>query len=243
MDEYIIIIPILILGIFIIASFFGEKTILKRKLKTAGYKHINNYRDEEIAKIVGQVEFVDEPLIAPLSKRECAYYHVLIEQRVKSGDNSSWTTIMEEEKSTTFIIREGNHVAFINDPSPNTYLVKDKNYSSGFRNDATEELEAYLMSEGLKSEDFFGFNKRLRYKEGILEEYEKVAVLGKGIWTEASTLNLPEKYEKVLEITADGSPIYLSDDPDTTLKIVKAKKGSKGKGKRSRKECYRKRRR
>jgi len=41
-------------------------------------------------------------------------------------------------------------------------------------------LKSTLIVIGFKSEGFLGFNKSIRYKEGILENGEEIAVFGKG---------------------------------------------------------------
>ena len=83
-------------------------------------------------------------------------------------------------------------------------------------------MKSTLIVIGFKSEGFLGFNKSIRYKEGILENGEEIAVFGKGKWIAAKLLDLPEKYGKVLEITSnENEAIYLSDDPQTTIKTVK----------------------
>lgn len=208
-----------IIIIFIASKFFNRIARIKRKLKKANYKKITHFRDGDVAKIVGQVEFADNPLIAPLSKRECAYYYILIEQKVSSNDGSRWKTIIEEEKSNAFLIKEGNGCALINCDNIKSYIVQDKKYASGFLNDATDNLESYLNKKGYESIGLFGFNKKIRYKEGVLEEGEEIALYGKGVWKEAIELNLLEDYGKVLEITpTDKEAVYISDDPDITLR-------------------------
>ncbi len=219
---FFIVIALVFVIIIIISSFFSKKAKIKRKLKKAEFKNIGNFKEGEIAKIVGNVEFVDDPLIAPLSKRKCAYYYIHVEKKVSSGKRSHWKTIIEEELSCKFLIRDGSNYAFINDQKRKCYIVQDKSFSSGFLNDATDHLENFLRSRGYESEGFLGFNKTLRYKEGILESEEEIAVFGKGKWKYAEQLELPKKYRRVLEITSsEGVPIYLSDDPDTTLRNVK----------------------
>ncbi len=221
-EPILLIFVALILVIFIVSYFFSKKAVIKRKLKKAEFKRIDNFRNGDVAKIVGQVEFVEKPLISPLAKRKCAYYYIHIEQQVSSGKSTRWKTIIEEEVSSKFLIRDGDHYAFINDDKLKSYIVQDRSFSSGFFNDTTLELENFLTLRGHKSENFLGFNKTLRYKEGILENEEKIAVFGKGIWKDATELELPKKYGKVLAITANnGTPIYLSDDPNTTIKKAK----------------------
>ena len=63
-----------------------------------------------------------------------------------------------------------------------------------------------------------GFNKKMRYKEGVLEEGETIAVLGKGIWESATHEQWSDNYGNVLKITStDKMPVYLSDDPKTAI--------------------------
>jgi hypothetical protein len=218
----IFIIVAIVIAIIFISYFFSKKARIKRKLKKAAFKKMAEFKDGETAKIVGEVEIIGEPLIAPLSGRKCSYYYIHIEERVKSGKSWHWRTRVEEEVSGKFVIKEGEKYAFINDNNLNCYIVQDRNFSSGFLNDASKNLEKYLNTKGYESEGILGLNRTLRYKEGVLENGEEIAVFGTGKWKDVSALNLPEKYGKVLEITSNnGEAIYLSDDPDTTEKTIK----------------------
>jgi len=197
--------------------FFNKKAIIKRRLKKAPHKRIYSFRNGEVAKFTGSVEFVDEPLIAPLSKRKCSYYYVIVEQRVSSGKSSRWKTIIEETHSNKFVIRDSSACALIQKGETSSYLVLDQKYSSGAFNDADDNLENFLRKHGHDSEGFLGFNKTMRYREGILEEGEKIAVLGKGKWFDAEQVGLPSNYDRVLVVTAsEKDPVYFSDDPKTT---------------------------
>ena len=223
MNQYIFFSFVAVFAIFLIIGFiFNKETIIKRKLKNAPFKKLGDFKDNDLAKIVGKVEVVGEPLIAPLSKRKCAFYTVLVEKRVSSGRNSNWKTIIEENFKTRFLIRDGDQCAFINDDKLKFYIVQDASYSSGFMEDATPTLEHYLQQHGYKSEGFLGFNKSMRYKEGVLEIGEEIAVFGKGKWREAIGMRLPESLGRILEISStEKVPVYISDDPDTTLKIAR----------------------
>jgi len=210
---------ILVVVIIFVVIYFNKKAQIMRKLKNAPYRDIKNFTSGETAKIIGNVEFVDSALIAPLSGRKCSYYSILVEQKIESGKSSSWRTIIEEEVSSKFVIKQDSSYAFIADGKLKSYIVLDKNFSSGFLNDASENLQTYLQSKGKDSEGFFGMNKALRYSEGILEENEPIAVYGKGEWRNSEELDLPFSYERVLVITApENDSVYLSDDPDTLNK-------------------------
>lgn len=202
-------------GIFY-GFYFTKKAVVKRKLKKAAGKKIGQFYNGDIAKVVGHVECVGEPLLAPLSGRPCAYYHVLVEQHVSTGKSSHWKKLIEEEVAGTFLIRDGRHAAYVDQSKIKTYLVQDKIFNSGFLNDATIHLDQYLQKHGHSSTGLLGLNRTIRYKEGILEKGELMAVVGKGEWVEAETLSLPQSYGRILKISAhEDQPVYLSDDPDT----------------------------
>lgn len=215
-----------IIGSMIYNLFFSKKAVINRKLKKAPSKKISEFTNGEIAKIVGTISPVDEQLLSPLSRRPCSYYFVLVEEKRSSGKNSYWKTIIEKEVSNKFLIKEGEHAALIDGKRVMSNIVIDKEYASGTFNDPPERLLKYLKDHGHEHENFFGFNKSIRYKEGILEEDEKVAVLGKGQWQNAAELGLPPEYKDVLLISAaDEEHIYLSDDPETTtINEVKVKR-------------------
>ncbi|MGQ8337022.1 hypothetical protein ACUNWD_10765 [Sunxiuqinia sp. A32] len=213
---FILIGAAVVLLIIFISTYFSKKAIVKRKLKRATYRRFTEVRRGEIAKIVGNVEFIDQPLKAPLSGRTCAYYHVLVEQKVSTGKSSHWKTIIEEEASSKFVLREGSRYAYIKSDKIKSYVVDDIEYKSGLWNDASNELERYLNNHQLESQSFLGLNKTIRYREGVLEENEEVAVLGTGEWRNASEIGLPSQFQRVLLIQSPAEQtIYLSDSPDT----------------------------
>ena len=105
-DIYIIIGTItLFLIIGIISIFFNKRVIIKRKLRKATLKSIHSFRNGDLAKIVGSVELVDPPLKSPLSHRSCCYFHVVVEQLVKSGKNHRWKKIIDVKKHNNRLLK------------------------------------------------------------------------------------------------------------------------------------------
>ncbi len=219
--QFIFIVIALIVGVAIfLGAYFNKKATIKRKLRKAPVKRVFSFVNGEVAKLVGKVELVDEPLVAPLSNRKCSYYHILVEQQVSSGKSSHWKKLIEEEVSCKFVIRDGNSHAFIQGKDLKSHIIDDRKYRSGFLQDATEGLERYLNRHGYKSENVLGLNKTIRYKEGVLEKEEEVAVMGKGEWKEAGMIDLPDYYGRVLVVSAtEDDFVYLSDDPATFQQI------------------------
>ena len=217
-NEYIII-PIIAIVVGIIAFvnyYFSKKNVIKRKLKKATGKKISEFLNGEIAKVVGKVDCLNKPIIAPLSGRPCAYYYVLVEQKVSSGKSSHWKKLIEEEIAGAFVIKDGRYCARIDTKNIKSYITEDRKYTSGFLEDATEVLEKYLNDHGQKSEGILGFNRTLRYKEGVLEQGELIAVIGRGEWKHVNQDQMTSSFGKVLEISStEEEAVYLSDDPET----------------------------
>ncbi|MEL1244479.1 hypothetical protein AAEO56_09420 [Flavobacterium sp. DGU11] len=204
LKEFAIIFGIMTIAV-IIGSFFTRKAMIRRKLKKAPLRSLSDFKHGETAKITGRVEFIDEPLEAPLSGRECVWYCVHIMQ--SSGKSSS--TLIETEDKCRFVLRDGDKVAYINDSNIKKYIEMDKKYRSGTFEDAAPKLEAYLKKHDKKSQGFLGLNKTMHYYEGVLEKNEAVAVLGKGEWCDAESLGLPREYGMVLAITTpNDNPVY-----------------------------------
>ena len=214
------IVGLVIVAIVIYNNFFSAKAVIKRTLRKAPQKQISEITDGEIVKFIGTVESIDEPLLSPLSNRKCTYYSIIIEQKVSSGKNSHWKTLVKKKRSNKFVIRDKEHHAIINTKNIKSHIVVDREYSSGFLNDVDPRLEAYLLEHNIKSETAFGFNKTLRYREGVLELGEKIAVLGKGKWENGSDFELPSEIEKVLSVSpGEKDFIYLSDATEVTTVI------------------------
>jgi hypothetical protein len=211
---------LVLIGIFILVSivtyYFSRKAKVLRGLQRQGIKRIKDFADGDNGKVVGKVVFAGKKIYAPLSKRPCSYYHVIVEQYKRHGKSSSWVKIIEEEHTGDVVIQDGTGYAIIDTGKTMCYLIPDMVYTSGTFDDATPELETFLARHQNESTGLFGFNKELRYKEGILEKGEMFAVAGEGQWnkTQDHELNLPTA--KVLVITAQAEEkVYLSDDPVT----------------------------
>lgn len=217
----IVVAAVLMVGLALLVNKFSNKEVVKEQLKKAKKKQISSVENGETVKIVGKVEVLGNPLIAPLSGRKCCYYNVLIEEKVGNDGSSesighSWKTIIKEEVLGEFVIRDGDDYAIIDTPEVKVYSVEDKSYWSGFRNDPTDRLEKYLKYHGHSSTFFFGMNKTIRYKEGVLEEGEVIGVLGMASWKEIDQENFSIPAKKILTLSSSGENpfVHLSDDPD-----------------------------
>jgi hypothetical protein len=217
MNGVIIIIVLPVLGIYIYKFYFSSKARLSRKIKNTPAKPIREVLDGEVIKIVGCVYYAAATIAAPLSGRKCSYYKVLVEEEKGSGITHGWYRFAEDQKVSLLLVKDGNNYALIDEKYLLSSLVEDKKYYSGFLNDASDNLKNFLKQKGKESTSaLMGFNRNLRYKEGILEEGERIAVIGKASWKNRNELDLNLPVEKVLVIKAinDKNPVIVTDNPD-----------------------------
>jgi hypothetical protein len=213
----ILLLVFLLLGMIFIAYFTGDAQI-KRALRNAPRLPISTLGDGQRGKAIGRLRYCSEPLRAPLSGRACAYYEVIVEQHRQSKGSGRWATLIREVRGQDFLIVDDTGKALIKADSAQIVVEKDSHKSSGTFNDATPELEAFLQRHGVKSTGVLGFNKSLRYREGVLEEGEPIAAFGHAIREadpdpDAGFAGYREQPTRAVFQATDASPLFVSDDP------------------------------
>ena len=206
------------LVIFLI-YYFNPKTVILRRLKKLHFSKIGSLQSHKYAKIEGKALNIEAPLIAPLSKRKCVYYKMMIQKKVSSGKSSHWDTIVDEEVIQDFFVEQtGERLLIFPKKNPKNYydyLVTDKTANSGSFNDPTPEFKALLDRYSIETEGFFGFNKQLRYYESIIEIGERITVAGFVKWVELENPIADYNYSRVASLVAkDKIKILITDSPD-----------------------------
>lgn len=190
------------------ANDFNEK--FKKKFNESGYVKIANFPEGEVCKFIGTVELVGEPIISPFSKQECALYHFRVEELTSPNSLlENWEKRLEEAESCKFVIRDGDHVAYLADDILEDLLIKSR------WEKRTKTIEEFHDRWAFKFDvrNFIGMWKYLRYAEARLEPGEKVLVWGKGEWKKAIEFQLPDHFNDILVITSkDDKGIFVSDE-------------------------------
>lgn len=218
----IILLVICVIGLIIfLIIYFSEKNVIIRTLSKIPNKPTSSLKTNELSKISGKALHVKEPLLAPYTNRKCVFYQIIIQQRVSTGKSSHWKTLIKEERFQEFFLEtNGDFVIVKPQDYPRNYichLIKDHKQSSGTFNDPTPKFEALLRRYHINPETFFGFNKRLRYEEGIIEIGERITVAGIAKW---KSLNepLPEyPYSKIATLESDGKQKIIITDLSEVL--------------------------
>jgi len=209
-----------VVGIIIFYNYyFSNKNVIIRTLSKIPHKPASSLKTNELSKVSGKALHVEDPLIAPYSKRKCVFYQIIIQQKVSTGKSSHWKTIVEEERSQDFFIQTKTDFVIVspkdNPKNYKCFLVKDQDQNSGTFNDPTLKFIALLKHYHIDHTTLFGFNKRLRYQEGVIEIGEEITAAGVAKW---KTLNepLPEyPYSKIATLESDDKQkIIITDLPE-----------------------------
>jgi len=207
-------------GYFFIINYFSNKAIVIRILQKQAKTAISSLQENKLAKVIGKAKPISEDLFAPLSGRKCVLYSVIVEQKT-SGNNSHWREIIREENVHDFLLESYSGKAIIKMKNYKSYFVADAVYKSGHFKDPTMKLENYLYLHGKKSQDTFGFNKKLRYKEAIVEVDEKIAVMGTVKYENINQYGLSDIYSKIPILqSVEKNKLIISDDPKALIEKV-----------------------
>jgi hypothetical protein len=157
--------------------YYSDEQKTKRAILSTPRVRLRDATEGAVAKVMGRVEYLTDPLTAPFSGRSCAYYLVTVQEYRSQGKSGSWVTIIRESDGVDFLINDGTGKARVVNQLLKVVAVKDATYNSGTFHDAPPHLEAFLNKHGQKSTGWL-FNKSLRYEEAIFEAGERLAVVG-----------------------------------------------------------------
>ncbi|TXE17863.1 hypothetical protein ES692_08160 [Psychroserpens burtonensis] len=199
--------------------YYNGKLVIIRTLSKIPQKTTSSLKTNELSKVSGKALHVEAPLIAPYSGRTCVFYQMKIQKKVSNGKSSHWKTIVSEEKFQAFFVdTNGDFVIIQPKDYPRNYichLVTDKSQSSGTFNDSTPRFVALLKRYNIEPETYFGFNKTLRYEEGIIEIGERITVAGIAKWKSLSEPFLEYPYSKIATLESEGKQkLIITDLPE-----------------------------
>ncbi|MFC3201693.1 hypothetical protein ACFOEW_07680 [Alteromonas oceani] len=223
------------LAAYTYSYFWGRKKFI-RTYKEINRTELNESRDGELIRIQGELVLLGEPLIAPLSQKECAAYETIaqIEEEVATvsgsetnvGSRTIWQTIKHINKAKDFLIRSEGSYALIRVAQGNLKISLDmihdeqhyKKDRGGFLTEEENSLRRNtLESMDLPTKPYVGvYSRNIRFQEGVLEQGEQVAVRGTGTWTSTDTDELSflfgQGVKKVYEIeNSEEFQLYFSD--------------------------------
>lgn len=194
----------LVVGL-LVTWYFSARKRLERAFVALPITKIRDAKHGEAVRVLGRLAVLDA-IEAPFSKRRCAYYDAVVEERFVEAGEVRWTPLVRETAARPFTLTDPTGVARVETDSFETFVTLDHQKMSGELDQAT--AKAFLEKHGQELGDA---DRVLRYREGVLGGGERVSVLGRARWDERDG-----ERKLVIEAGADGA-VRASDDPSIAL--------------------------
>jgi len=145
-------------------------------------------------------------LKAPLTGKRCVYYEFTVTETTGGSDGGSTRTIIQDKRNAGCQLDDGTGVANIDLTGAELALDTDRHEKSGFLRPASPKFDSVLAKYNKRSKGLL-FNKDLEAKETVLEEGDRLYVLG------------PAKIVKgrVTFRASGGQPMIVSDKSERDL--------------------------
>jgi hypothetical protein len=206
-------------AIVVASLLYNEKARIRRQLRAAQRVDLGELGEGRTGRVVGRVGD-GETVQAPFTGRSCVFYEATVEEYRSSGKTGSWRQVVREARGVPFVLDDGTGRAIVDPGGARVDVDLDMTTRSGTFDDATPIEEQFLTRHNLRSAGWV-FNRSLRYREGVIEVGETIAVMGQGVREPD-----PDAVGKVggyrsgppTRLRLGGSsrhPILLSDAPDT----------------------------
>jgi E3 Ubiquitin ligase len=163
-------------GVGIFAAFFA-KGKQRRKVAATVRTPIAEAPVDAPVKIVGRVQPATASLEAPLSERPCVGWEVVLESL---NTNRSWHELARTVGGDRLVVRDDTGEVVVDLGRARTMLQTEDTFLSSPGRPGVPQTDAFLERyELVEKTRPMGIQHHLRFREGILEEGEQVAVVGR----------------------------------------------------------------
>ncbi|HWO18404.1 MAG TPA: GIDE domain-containing protein [Kofleriaceae bacterium] len=163
-------------GIAAGATWYWSATArLRRALRRAKRVSIADAPEGAVVRLDGRV-LEGETLEAPLTGRRCVYYVAIVEEFEAGSTPDSWRELTREARGVQFTIEDGTGRAIVDPEGARVDVDLDRTASSGALEEPTAAQAAFLERRGVKLTGWSS-NRTLRYREGVFEVGEPIAVM------------------------------------------------------------------
>jgi hypothetical protein len=167
-------------GVIVYRTWFSKSARRARLLKRARPTLVRDAKEGAVVKIVGRLRHGDRVHQAPYSKRPCAYYGLVITQNPNSEQSQ---VVKSEARWLPFYVEDTSGRAFvpIDGRAPLMIVVDDRHVHARTFGEDDPGARELVASRGIEVRGLI-FDKSFEVREGVLEEGELVAVLGRACW-------------------------------------------------------------
>ena len=206
-----------LVALFAAMQYFSKEAKLKRQLRAAPIHSLAAVPEGTLVRVVGKATALDDqtPLLrAPLSGRPCLMYFVKVEPQGSSSGHS-----IRETNAIPFMLTDANGKAVIDATAAYPALIFDRDVESVLLDPAKPAENEFLARHGRSAKAWI-FDRALRYREGIIEVGETIAILGIGFREPDPDGTPSEGYRsapptRIRFTSSPKYPLVISDDPTT----------------------------
>lgn len=201
---------VLALGIAAAMRYRSTDARTRRALKAAPILAISAVQEDAVVRVTGRLRPIGDLIAAPLTGRRCAYYLAVVEEHLRTGNTWSWVEVAREADGVDFLVEDATGVLRIGlSAECRVAVTRDGQSRSGTFDDANEVEKAFLGRVYVEDTGALGFNRSLRYTEGILGPGEEITALGRARRGADGVMALGPR--------PDG-PVLISDDRETVAR-------------------------
>jgi len=115
---------------------------------------------------------------SPFTGKDCIYYFFRVEEHRRQGKNSKWVTVKKGEYRPEFYVQDDTGKVLVDPAGADINVPKDFEYNSGLLNDPPAQVKEFLKANDISHDSFLGLNKRMRYREYLIEPRDTVYIMG-----------------------------------------------------------------
>ncbi len=144
---------------------------------------------EPVCKVRGRVFAHDELIRSPLSRRDCVYYHFMVEEKHTSSTGTGkdhrthnyWVNVVDDKQSVAVSVEDDTGAVSVSLEEAEVVLKSTEALESGTFCDPPERLRRLLHDVYGRSTKGLLFNKQMRYTETVLVDGANVIVVGEAV--------------------------------------------------------------
>jgi hypothetical protein len=166
----------------VLAVVAGKDCWLARRIARLQTTAISSLRPG-FRKVQGTVRGLGELLEGPLTRRACLGYRFIVDEEqnqrsTEHGTDTVWRTVVDDRRMVPVEVDDGTGGVPMDLRLADLRLEVDARARSGFLNNAPPELRQLLHERYGRSTRGLLFNKTMRYSEVLLEEGDRLIVIG-----------------------------------------------------------------
>ena len=115
---------------------------------------------------------------SPFTNSDCVYYRYSIEEYRKQGKSSKWVMIKQDSKLDYFYLQDDTGMVLVDTNGAEIDIPADYEFETGIGRQIPSPISNFLKTENIDSKGFFGFNKKLRFREYYIAPNDMLYVMG-----------------------------------------------------------------